>query len=420
MPADYETPNYTVYFDTNTAYSKKPSDAVATNIVKAIATARQFASVDVRVPEVVLEELIYQQFSIAKAAAENLRKNLTTLMDVCGSAEIMPPTDNLIEIGIRKIFQKVCDENSISKIETPYERIDWKCVVSDSCWRRPPFEKPKSENDLAEKGFRDRMILETVIEDVRTIENGVVAFVSADNLLRSTFKAKAKVKAKCAVEVYSTFDELVGKLKLLRNTKSAEFSKEVLTKIASVFFDPDDSNCVAISQGVLKHLDEEYGNEMSRPLITQIGTPRYTQTSPAFFTFTQPLAATSLPAGDWFKEMDRWTPVSELKFFTSPPIFQSGKGNGRYNWKSTVTLVRLLRRTIPQLDQPYGRPDERIKTKDVDVLWSCQIDPSTAEFSDLRVDHYQPDFRESFVDADWRTRSAYNLPLFPDFENPNG
>jgi hypothetical protein len=416
MPGDFKVPNYTVYFDTNTAYSKRPSDPVSPKIIKSIESARKVTTVDVRVPEVVFEELIYQQFKIASSAVENLQKNSETLRVVCGRSALEAPTSDTIEAGIRAQFDRLCDEHSISKLETPYEKIDWKSVVSDSSWRRSPFEKPKSEDDLAEKGFRDRMILETVKHDVATIENGVIVFISADNLLRASFENQ--VTSNCSIEVYSEFDEFVGHLGLLAKTKSEQHTKEVLAKVSKVFYDPEDPNCVVLSQGVLQHLTDEYAEDMTRPPILQLGSPNYPQTAKAFSSSTQPSAATSIRYGDWIEERKHWVPVSDLKFLPSSHVFQSGFGDGRYHWKSTITLARLLRRTVPQLRRPYFLTTEAIRTKDVDVLWSCLIDPHTAEFSDPKVEEYRTGlFSDSFVDADWSTRTAYGFPMFPGVDD---
>ena len=393
MPGNFKLPNYTVYFDTCTAYSRKPSDLVSPNIIKSIESARKLTIVDVRVPEVVFEELTYQQFDIANSAVENLQKNSETLRVVCGSSAIKAPTSDTIETAIRSQFDKLCKEHSISKLETPYEKIDWKSVVSDSCWRRPPFEKPKGENHLAEKGFRDRMILETVKNDVATIENGVIIFISADKLLRTSFEDQAT--SNCSIEVYSEFAEFVGHLELLAKTRSEQRTKEVMAKIPKVFYDPENPNCVVLSQGIFEHLKNEYAADMA---------------SPPIFQYLD------------FEERKHWLPVSDVKFLPSSKVFVRSDpdgnvhfGAGRYLWTSTIALARLLRRTAPRVPGPHVVRTEAIRTKEVDVLWSCLIDPHTGEFSDPKVEDYRENLlKDSFVDADWSTRMAYGFPLFPE------
>lgn len=414
MSDDFTMPEYTLYFDTNTAYSKKPSEPISGKLVSAIALARKHTSVEVRVPEVVFEELIHQQFKIADAALENLRKNARTLKDVCGHKENAALDSDDLITGIREQFEAAGRQSAITILATPVAQIDWTALIQDSCWRRPPFEKPKSEDDLAEKGFRDKIILETILHDAKNLKTGVIAFISGDNLHRTTFAKQ--INASCKAEAYSGFDEFVGHLDLLQKTKSNRFAKTVLSRASAAFFTSGDPNCVANSQGVLKYLNETYCEELSQPSILQVGFPKFPQTASNFSTFTPPLAGTNMYGTNWLDELKLWTPVTSLSAHASPPVFQPGLDNNRYHWRSTITLVRLLRRNSPQSRQYYLPPEERIRTKDVDVRWSCTVDPKTATFTDYKVEAYEPQFHDSFVEADWKTRSAYGLPLFPGLE----
>jgi len=389
MSANYKLPNYTVYFDANVAYSKKPSEPISPRLLKSIEKARTLTRIDVRVPEVVLEELAYQQFVIAYAAGQNLKKNYKTLLDVCGLAVSQAPDVQALKTGVKSLLSKSLEKASFSKISTPIADIDWAAVVHDSCWRCAPFEKPRSEDDLAEKGFRDKIILETIKVDVSKIKDGVVAFVSGDSLLRRAFKDQTTTK--CPTEAYSHFGELLGHLDLLAKTKSSQFTNEVLSKVGAFFYTPGDPSCVAIAQGVIEKLVDEYSEEMSRPSLS----------------------------GNWFEEFQRWTPVTPVKLFASQPVFQPDEKDARYHWISTVTLVRLLRRTEPRSGQAYGLPEERIRTKEVDVKWSCKIDPNTAKFSDPVVERCTAKFRDGFIEANFHSRSTYDLPLFPGFEEQN-
>ena len=412
MPTKYKLPNYTVYVDANVAYSRKPSEPISAKLLKFVDQARAQTPTDVRIPEVVIEELAYQQFVLAQAAAENLKKNVKTLSDVCGSQELAVPDADSLKSGAKQVISKLLQTARLSRLPTPTAKIDWDSVIDDSCWRRSPFEKPKSEDDLAEKGFRDKIILEAIKFDAATVQDGVIAFVSGDNRLREAFKNQAK--AKCPIEVYARFDEFLGDLELLAKTQSRKFTDDVLGKVASVFFDPNNPNCVVLSQGVLQKLVADHSEELSHPSLFNWGAPKYPGTLPSFSTATQPLAGASTPYANWFEEFNQWTPVTPVKAFASPPIFQPGSGDGRYHWISTITLVRLLRRITPHSGRAYSLPEERIRTKDVDVAWSCEINPDTAEFSNASVDEYIPTTRESFIEADWRSRSAYEFPLFPE------
>jgi hypothetical protein len=157
---------------------------------------------------------------------------------------------------------------------------------------------------------------------------------------------------------------------------------------------------------------------MSRPPLFSIGLPRQFQTANQLPVLTQ-TPVVPAPSGNWLEEFQRWTPVTPVKLFASPPVFQADKKDARYHWISTVTLVRLLRRTEPHSGQAYALPEERIRTKEIDVKWSCKIDPNTAKFFDPSVESCTPTFRDSFLNANFHTRSTYDLPLFPHFEEQN-
>src|SRR5438445_5321225 len=104
MSTNYKLPTYTLYFDANIAYSKKPSEPISTKLLKSIEKARALTRIAVRVPEVVLEELAYQQFVIAYAAVENLKKNSKTLSEVCGLAVSQVPDVDALKTGVKELL----------------------------------------------------------------------------------------------------------------------------------------------------------------------------------------------------------------------------------------------------------------------------------------------------------------------------
>jgi hypothetical protein len=191
----------------------------------------------------------------------------------------------------------------------------------------------------------------------------------------------------------------------LSKTKSDAFAKDVLAKVGPFFYTPNDPTCVAISQGVITKLIDEYSDQMSRPLLFNIWQAKHLQTATLF-----PVATPTF-SGNWFEEYQRWAPVTPVKVHVSPLVFQPDeKGDGTYHWLSTITLVQLLRRTEPQL--PGLVPEERIRTKNIQVKWSCKIDSRTATFSDPSVESCTDTFRDAFLDANFYSRTTYGLPLF--------
>jgi hypothetical protein len=116
-----------------------------------------------------------------------------------------------------------------------------------------------------------------------------------------------------------------------------------------------------------------------------------------------------------FEEMKHWVPVSDLKFLPSSHVFVHFEA-GHYVWRSTIALARLLRRTVPKFLGPHIFPTEAMRTKEVDVLWTCLVDP--AEFSDPNVENYKENLlKDLLVDADFSTRTAHGFPLIPGIDD---
>src|SRR2546426_7248284 len=49
---------------------------------------------------------------------------------------------------------------------TLFRSVDWRCVALDAAYRRPPFKDGETE-----KGFRDRIIVESFLQLVRSEEH---------------------------------------------------------------------------------------------------------------------------------------------------------------------------------------------------------------------------------------------------------
>jgi hypothetical protein len=152
---------------------------------------------------------------------------------------------------------------------------------------------------------------------------------------------------------------------------------------------------VVIAHKLLERLRQEYDEDLSQPSILSLVKPGQITTSP----------------GDWLSEMTEWSPLSDLKVNATAPEFVTVDDQGRYRWKSELTLARLLRRKHRPGRQAFELREERIRIKKVDVLWSAKVDPETAEFSDTRTDEISPQFSDEFVEATWQLRVQFDMPL---------
>src|SRR5204863_9201097 len=110
----------------------------------------------------------------------------------------------------------------------PYDKIDWAKLYADAVWRRPPFvfDPKKAET---EKGFRDALILETVVDVVVTDARNVnLVFICADQLLRRT--ADQSLSRDDRFSAYENVAGFSSYVKLTREQLDNEFIKQILDR----------------------------------------------------------------------------------------------------------------------------------------------------------------------------------------------
>ncbi len=392
-------PEYTVYFDTNAAFSPKPDEPISTGFLEVLSQIRQLTSVVTKVPSVVVEEICYQKTQAALKAAENQRKNAETIQQVSGIAPPNIPDLRSLKTGCSERLQDCLVKGSIVVIDVPVKKINWQRVIESACWRVAPFERPKSDDDLAEKGFRDCLIIEAIVHDAELVTDGRIAVLSKDEVFARGLRSRAG-GIKRPLELYKGCRALLSELKLLDETQSSEFASAVLENVGAVFYKPDDPTCVAFAHKLLERLRAEYEEGLSKPTL---------------FSLIKSGQAITL-SEDWLNEITEWAPVGDLKINATPPEFVTVDKQGRYHWKSELTLARLLRRTHSASRQHLALPEEKIRTQKVDVLWSADINPGTAEFTKTQIDELRP-IADDFVEATWQLRTSFNFPSIPGIDS---
>jgi hypothetical protein len=399
---DFALPNYTVYFDANPAFSPKPNEPISAGFLQALTQVCRLTNAVVKVPSIVIQELWYQKTHAALQAAENQRRNAETIKQICGIAPTQIPDFQHLKLGCKKRLDECLGKNAIAVIDVPVQKVDWHRVIESACWRLAPFEKPKSSDDLAEKGFRDCLIIESIVHDAAEVKEGNIAVLSKDKMFTSGLKARASHVTR-PLEMYDGCLALLSQLRLENETKSGQFAAAVLEKVGAVFYNPDNPMCVVSEHKLLEKLRDGYDAALSQPTI---------------FSLLKPGQATT--SGDWLSEITEWSPVSDLKISAAAPEFttvaEQGDEHGRYHWRSELTLARLLRRSRPASRHYAALPDEKIRLQKIAVLWSADVDPSNAEFSNTRIDGLDPIFSDDFIEPTWELRRSFGFPMIPGMD----
>ena len=114
------------------------------------------------VPEVVIGELQFQQTTSAIKLASTIRNQTQDLSGVTQFKYRSVLDDTKIKEQISNKLKKWIKSLNGIVASTPIDNIDWSKMVQHAIWREEPFTfDPKDK--INEKGFRDALILETLV-----------------------------------------------------------------------------------------------------------------------------------------------------------------------------------------------------------------------------------------------------------------
>jgi len=266
---------------------------------------------ELMVPEIVFDELKFQQNTSARKAMEKATQNLANVSNVTDSTYQHRVSESKISTKIDQKFEKWRKKNCAVIIPTPYAKIDWRKIVDNSIWRRPPFEFGERK-DRSEKGFRDSMILETVVEFTQnSSDQKSISFVCEDSLLRKTAdKCLENIEH---FSVFESLDEFEAYLRLLQKDLTNEFIRSILRKVTNRFFKPGSESALYNKFDIMRKMSSK-GDLYSK-------TP----------TLANP------PKGLLgMSNSENWIQENHGQYWISPPVFQSIENQNVYLWQTKI------------------------------------------------------------------------------------
>ena len=217
-----------VIFDTNAVYSRSEQYLLQHEVSDLIRDSVRHEGIDLTwvLPEIVRHERQAQMFKSVSTVFPQLAKLERILGAELGIAE--EDIQRRIAAGIE---QQAADLG-LQIVGLDPGEVDWNHLMSDSVYRRPPFDPGEKE-----KGFRDALVVETVIQVVQATSasapNCIVAFVCGDKLLKEAVAGRT-----AGAENVRILDGL-EEVKSLINTLVSEAGEELvrtLTPLARAFF----------------------------------------------------------------------------------------------------------------------------------------------------------------------------------------
>lgn len=214
-----------VILDTNALRSRNELEFASLDARELRAHHSAELSVVVHVPSIVVAERSFQ----LKAA---YRQSLGATNHIEGLLGKSVTTNGEVDAAVDQLVAEEMKRCEFHELVLDYARVDWARVVRDAVSRRPPFSPDKSE-----KGFRDRIVMETVrqFDETRAgFQSHATLFVSRDERLRGAIFGGR-------VGVFAEVGEVAGWINERREGLKTTEAQALRERAAELFYGNDDS-----------------------------------------------------------------------------------------------------------------------------------------------------------------------------------
>ena len=151
-----------VIVDTNILWYKDKSEVVSPEFDQFWDQESGSFPMKLMIPEVVVGELLFQQTSSALKALGKANEEIKRVSSVTGKTYSHQITEERVRNEVKKRMDAWIDGKGAEVRTTPVDDMNWSELITNATWRRPPFTSDQN-NPKNEKGFRDALILETVL-----------------------------------------------------------------------------------------------------------------------------------------------------------------------------------------------------------------------------------------------------------------
>jgi hypothetical protein len=238
-----------VILDTNAIYNSTIKHLLNKKIKDLIKLSATFKDVECSwiLPKMVLDERKYQMRKDAFTMLERSKK-----VDDFFERKILSVDEKKIDRKINQYIRREIKANKIKIISPKVRRINWNALINDSVNRGLPFEK---EN---EKGFRDRLIGETIIEYCKGVGKKKVFILCGDKLLRSFLESNVTKKS---VFCHPTLLHLKNDINIIESNAEKGFIDK-LVKESKMYFSHGDKSFFK-RKGIWEKINKKYENVLS-------------------------------------------------------------------------------------------------------------------------------------------------------------
>lgn len=383
----------TVMLDSNLLFAKNDVEVIAPAATALLEECSKYADVEICIPEVVYQELLFQKVVFATTLLADVRRNLTTLEKLTGTRQPTLLSQDELKEQIRSRLTQWCKENNIGVIATPIPEISWVTLIDAAIWHKPPFSPP---SEKSEKGFKDALILETVFKKWAEHGKTAFAFVSGDELLREAAGEGQRADSGDFL-VFDSLAAFVSHLKLSHEARSSAFVATLFKNAEIFFFALDSQECLAYTANVRGLIESRFADQLTT-------FPSWAFAKSQVDAAGRPLASLLSPKKPKLSPFGAlWVPVSEEQVFCQPPLFERIEKD-RYIWKSTIVFARVYQ----EGNESDYLVSEAVRIARFSVYWSCKVSDD-AKLSDGTIDGIEAEGTRAET-ATFENLLRYNLP----------
>lgn len=244
-----------VIFDTNALYTQLMSDLVKNDVRNFIQkyTDHNDLIISWIFPRPVVDERRYQMQKKAFEhipALERLEKLLGHKLGI---------SEDVLTERVNSVIDKQLRELGIISPEINSDEVDWADIVNRSIYRKPPFDGGEKE-----KGFRDAVIAQTVLQTLecspKTPSICRVVLITDDKLVIDYVIEKTETAKN--LKILSSLDELEGLINTISSELPEDFLDLLLKKATTIFFEKENKGSLYYKDDVRKKINELYSEHL--------------------------------------------------------------------------------------------------------------------------------------------------------------
>jgi len=256
MAASTKKLNLKILFDTNIIYNHSSSEVLSKEMAELIEKHSKPSDIEIswHIPETVLNE---RRFQMRKRALE-LFPSLEKLEKLLGHNLAITP--EIIESRIEDAINRNISAYNLKVQKILPEKVNWENLIHSACFRLPPFEDNKTE-----KGFRDALILEALIQIIAespvSVSSCRIILLTNDKLL--SVATKLKTSDKKNVSIIQSVEELDSLINILDSNIKEELINSISEQVSNMFFIPQNSETIYYKEDLREKIKNLFSKELN-------------------------------------------------------------------------------------------------------------------------------------------------------------